>query len=353
MFLTGGCLDQRLYQSVSFILVTLFVFIAGLSLFAALYQRSRNVGYTRKMTFKLTMMIFGTNVGYAITWAVWGVVLDWAGIVAWCVASEIALTWMSLTAYAYCCTEPPQGIDGSTNAWERARHRMKAQLITARAFACVTQLVLTPMDIYYRLQHNRDASSITKLLIIPSWWSSLGISAWIVYTSSHRLAGCIADLCDEMKEASRRGPRNRDGAAKAIAELREGANKIMWTGRFLSVACAFMTVNNTGVITWTTIAIIRNRPAGMQYVSYLLMLFSFALATPGVAQLWFTGVREIVHEHVPFTRPDAVPSMITTFAQQTSSGKGSEGGHFMSTIGNHTSNNPHILSAVMEAGANV
>ncbi|KAJ3188369.1 hypothetical protein HDU85_005520 [Gaertneriomyces sp. JEL0708] len=336
------------------------------------------------MTFKLTMMIFGTNTGYAITWAVWGIGLDWAGIVAWCVASEIALTWMSLTAYAYCCTEPSQGIDGyvsclqelclapelakaatwlthppaflsnsSTNAWERARHRMKAQLITARAFACVTQLVLTPLDIYYRFQHNRDASSITKLLIITSWWSSLGISAWIVYTSSHRLATCIADLCDEMKEVSRRGPRNRDGAAKAIAELRAGANKILWTGRFLSAACAFMTVNNTGVITWTTIAIIRNRPAGMQYVSYLLMLFSFALATPGVAQLWFTGVREIVHEHVPFTRPDAVPSMITTFAQQTVTGnKGSEGGHFLSTTGNQTSHTPHMLSAVLEAGAN-
>ncbi|KAI9095126.1 hypothetical protein DFS34DRAFT_626760 [Phlyctochytrium arcticum] len=327
MFITSQCLDARLYQGISFSLVGLFTLLAGLALFSAAFHASRRPGFIQSDTFKLLMLECGTGVGYGITWIVWGAGHGWLGVIAWCVGSEVALSWMAYTSYKYCCISPPSNMDGSTNAWEKARRRMKTQLIAIRAFGFITQIVLTVVDCYYRIQHNRDVSSITKLLIITSWWSSLGISSWIAWTSSHSLAVCITDLCDEMKAASRKGPTNRDGATRSIIELKATAQKILWTGRILGGSCAFMTINNTGVITWSIITIWTNPPKGMMFVSYLLQLFSLALAAPCFVQLWFIGLREIVHKHISILAPAPEASIITTFAQSSGATSTLSGGN--------------------------
>ncbi|KAI9102689.1 hypothetical protein DFS34DRAFT_405491 [Phlyctochytrium arcticum] len=224
---------------------------------------------------------------------------------------------MAYTVYTCCCVPPPRGLNVGSNAWEGARHRMKTQLIMARVLSCITQVVLTPIDCYYRIQHNRDVSSITKLLIIASWCISLGITSWIVWTGTHRLAVCLSDLCDEMKAMSRAGPQSKDGVKRSIVELKKTAQKIMWTGRLIGATCALMTVNNIGVVTWTGITIYLNGPKGMMFFSYLLHAFSVGIAVPCSAQIWFMGLRDIVHKHVPFTAPDPDASRITTVGQSS------------------------------------
>ncbi|KAI9095956.1 hypothetical protein DFS34DRAFT_171714 [Phlyctochytrium arcticum] len=180
MFITSQCRDAQLYHGISYMLVGMFALLAGLALFTEHYHASRRPGYTRSDSFKLNLLVFGTSAGYCVPWIVWGGGHGWVGVIAWFAGSEVALSWMSYTAYVYCCIRPPQGLDSITNAWNGARHRMKTQLIIARVFSCITQVILTPIDCYYRIQHNRDVASITKLLIIASWCSSLGICAWIV-----------------------------------------------------------------------------------------------------------------------------------------------------------------------------
>ncbi|KAI9095125.1 hypothetical protein DFS34DRAFT_686950 [Phlyctochytrium arcticum] len=140
-----------------------------------------------------------------------------------------------------------------------------------------------------------------------------------------------------MKAMSKGGPQSRAAIKSSIFELRRTAQKIMWTGRFIGVTCALMAVNNIGVVTWAGITIYLNGPKGMMFFSHLLQVFSVGIATPLFAQVWLTGLRDIVHKHVPFTAPDPDAFMITTVGQSSglpsSSLPGdSEGSHFTATL---------------------
>ncbi|KAI9095124.1 hypothetical protein DFS34DRAFT_695768, partial [Phlyctochytrium arcticum] len=110
MYITGQCLDARLYHGLSYTLAGILALVAGLALFTAAYHASTRPGYSGSDAFKLNLLVVGTAAGFCVTWIVWGGGgHGWVGGFWWFVGGEVALFWMACTAYAYCCIPPPQG----------------------------------------------------------------------------------------------------------------------------------------------------------------------------------------------------------------------------------------------------